>query len=47
MNESEKLKLYMEKLQLMAAEKVKHENKSAIVALKESIYYIEGEMLGY
>ncbi len=47
MNETEKLSLYIEKLQTMALEKIEQDNKSAIVALKESLHYLEGEMRGY
>lgn len=47
MNEKDKLLLYIERLQVMALEKVEDENKSAITALKESLHYIEGQMKGY
>ena len=47
MNEIDKLKLYIKKLEAMAIEKVKQENKNAVTALKESLHYIEGEMQGY
>ena len=47
MNEEEKLKVYLEKLQKLSLEKIKEKNLSAIAALKESLNYIEGEMIGY
>jgi hypothetical protein len=47
MNEEEKLKVYLERLQKLALEKVKEKKITAIAALKESLHYIEGEMTGY
>ncbi|MEA1983441.1 MAG: hypothetical protein U9N39_07845 [Campylobacterota bacterium] len=47
MTETEKLKLYLEKIEAIALEKIKDENSSAIQALKESLNYVEGEMIGY
>jgi len=47
MNEEEKLKVYLQKLQTLANEKINAKNISAIVALKESLHIIEGEMIGY
>ncbi len=46
MNEEEKLKFYLERLRVLAEEKI--ENKiSAMQALKESLNIIEGELIGY
>jgi len=46
MNEEEKLKVYLERLKVLAEEKL--DNKvTAIQALKESLNIIEGEMTGY
>jgi hypothetical protein len=47
MNEEEKLKVYLERLQQLALEKIKEKNITAITALKESLNIIEGEMIGY
>lgn len=47
MNESEKLKVYLEKIRVIAESKVEDGKTPAIVALKEAIHYIEGEMVGY
>jgi len=47
MSEEEKLKIYLHKLQVLSLEKVKDKKLSAIKALKESLNYIEGEMVGY
>lgn len=47
MNEEEKLTFYLEKLKILALEKLKEDQKSAIKALKESLHIIEGEMRGY
>lgn len=46
MSEEEKLKFYLERLRILASEKL--ENKTtAIQALKESLNIIEGELIGY
>ena len=47
MNESEKLKIYLEKIKEIASYAVENNNSSAIDALKEAVNYIEGEMIGY
>ena len=46
MNEEEKLKVYLERLKLLAEEKLDN-NISAMQALKESLNIIEGELTGY
>jgi len=47
MNEEEKLRHYLEKLKVLAEEKLGVKDKTAIQALKEALNYIEGEMIGY
>lgn len=47
MNESEKLKIYLEKIKEIATANVQEKDVSAIKALKEALNYVEGEMLGY
>ena len=47
MNDKEKLTLYLERLRVLALEKIEDEKKDAMSALKESLHIIEGEMLGY
>ena len=47
MSEEEKLKLFLEKLQILAKENLTKENTSAIQALKEALNYIESEYTGY
>jgi len=47
MNEEQKLEIYLERLKILALEKIKDEKKDAISALKESLHIVEGEMLGY
>ena len=47
MNEEELLNIYLEKLRLLSLEKLQEQNISVIQALKESLNYIEGEMIGY
>ena len=46
MSEEEKLRVYLERLKVLAEEKLSGK-KTAIQALKESLNIIEGEMLGY
>ena len=46
MSEEEKLKVYLEKLQSIASEKIQIKKTSAITALKEALHIIEGEMIG-
>ena len=45
--EEEKLKVYLERLSLLALEKLEKKDKRAIDALKEALNIIEGEMQGY
>ena len=47
MSEEEKLKVYLQRLQVLALEKLQDKKVSAIRALKESLHIIEGEMRGY
>lgn len=47
MNQEELLNLYLEKLRVLALEKIEENNLSVIEALKESLLYLEGEMQGY
>ena len=47
MNKEELLSLYLEKLRLLALEKMDNDQVSVIEALKSSITYLEGEMSGY
>ncbi|HEY9189755.1 MAG TPA: hypothetical protein VIM88_02720 [Sulfurovum sp.] len=47
MDQKELLDLYLEKLRLLALEKMEENNLSVIEALKASILYLEGEMQGY
>ena len=47
MDQEELLNLYLEKLRLLALEKMEESDISVIEALKKSIIYLEGEMQGY
>jgi len=47
MEQEELLKLYLEKLRLLALEQLSTKDTSVIEALKASITYLEGEMQGY
>jgi hypothetical protein len=47
MYQEELLNLYLEKLRVLCAEKLKEKELSVMEALKESIVYLEGEMKGY
>jgi len=47
MNEEELLNLYLEKLRILALERLSEEDISVVDALKASLIYIEGEMKGY
>lgn len=47
MDQKELLDLYLEKLRLLALEKLNEENIGVIDALKDAIVYLEGEMQGY
>ena len=47
MNEEELLNLYLEKLRILALERLNQKDISVVDALKASLIYIEGEMKGY
>jgi len=47
MSEEDKVKLYIQRLEVLALEKVNVKKVSAITALKEALHIIEGEMVGY
>ncbi len=47
MNDEQKLEIYLERLKLLALQKIQNEKKDAMSALKESLHIVEGEMLGY
>ena len=47
MSEEEKLKFYLEKIELLAKENLSKENTTALQALKEAINYVSSEMTGY
>jgi len=47
MNEEEKLNFYIEKLRVLALEKLEDKKTTALQALQQSLHYIEGEMKGY
>jgi len=47
MNKEELLQQYLEKLRVLALEKLESQEMSVIEALKTSIIYLEGEMQGY
>lgn len=47
MSEEEKLKFYLEKLEIIAKENLDKKDTSAIQALKEALHYIESELIGY
>lgn len=47
MDEKEKLLFYIKKLEALALEKLEDDKISAMQALKESLNYIEGELIGY
>ena len=47
MTEEEKLKFYLEKIQVLAKENLNKENTSAMQALKEALNYLESEFIGY
>ena len=46
MSEEEKLKVYLERLKVLAQEKVGNKTR-AMQALKEALNIIEGELTGY
>lgn len=45
MNQEEQLKMYMQRVEVLALEYLKERNITALEALKEAINFIEGEML--
>ncbi len=47
MNQKELLDLYLEKLRILALDKLEENNISVTEALKESLIFLEGEMQGY
>ena len=47
MNDEQKLEVYLQRLRLLALEKIKENKKDAMSALKESLNIVEGEMIGY
>ena len=47
MNEEEKLKIYLEKIQILAKENLSNKDTTAIQALKEALNFIESEFIGY
>jgi len=47
MNEEEKLRVYLERLKVLAEEKLQDKGKTAMNALKESLNIVEGELIGY
>lgn len=47
MNNEELLALYLEKLRLLAEEKLEQTNITVLNVLKASLIYLEGEMQGY
>ena len=47
MHDKERLKIYLQKLEEIAYERLKERNLSPLDAIKEALNYIEGEMQGY
>ncbi|MDA7816741.1 hypothetical protein N9A28_00965 [Sulfurimonas sp.] len=47
MNHEENLKIYLQKLEKIAYERLRERNLTPIEAIKEAVNYIEGEMQGY
>ncbi|MDQ7044939.1 MAG: hypothetical protein Q9M32_03375 [Sulfurimonas sp.] len=47
MTEEEKLEFYLEKIRILAKEKLGKKDTSAMQALKEALNYVEGEFIGY
>jgi hypothetical protein len=47
MNDETLLDLYLEKLRLLALEKMDENNTSVLEALKEALIFLEGELSGY
>lgn len=47
MNDAQKLEVYLERLRVLALEKIQEKKQDAMSALKESLHIVEGEMRGY
>lgn len=47
MNDEERLKIYLKKLEELAFERFKERSMTPIDAIREALNYIEGEMQGY
>ena len=47
MTEEEKLRFFLEKIQIIAKENLERKDTSAIQALKEALHYVESEFIGY
>ena len=47
MSEEEKLKFYLEKIELIANEHLDIKGTTAMQALKEALNLVEGELIGY
>lgn len=47
MNEEEKLKIYLHRINLLAKENIKKKDTSALEAIREAINFVESEMTGY
>ena len=47
MQDEELLKIYLQKLQEQAFERLKERNLTPLQAIKEALNHIEGEMQGY
>ncbi len=47
MTDEQKLEIYLERLRVLALEKIQEKKTDAMTALKESLHIVEGEMLGY
>ncbi|CAI6151889.1 MAG: hypothetical protein SPLUMA2_SPLUMAMAG2_00241 [uncultured Sulfurimonas sp.] len=47
MSDEQKLEIYLERLRVLALEKIQEKKADAMTALKESLHIVEGEMLGY
>ena len=47
MTEEEKLKFYLEKIEILAKENLSNKDTSALQALQEALNYVASEMTGY
>jgi hypothetical protein len=47
MSEEEKLKFYLQKIELIAKEHLENQGTSAMDAIKEAVNLVEGELIGY